>query len=360
MTLVFACQPLGQLAAALVALIAAVRQRNGIPSDATQFNCDADCRRTLDSIWRWIIGAGVIPAVIALWFRLTIIESPRYTADVARDSAKAASDVKQYLMPSPQMELAFSTSIENQNELLAQRVPLRRSTSSGARSGPRDDASFEDNRQDIQPLSRRSSGAVSVNPAEGDKKLHEIPLMSRRSSGALSVESGARSDDGMNTHETRTEEHNLMPMRQSVGEGSSNVSPLRQGRESAQTGTYLATDAASYHHLDLGPSAYQDDPELSPGLNFNRLSQQARKQFYMTSTNHVLHGNNNLKTTSEDNIQPPAPSWEDFKDYFWHKGNLRTLVATSVCWFCLDLPCKYHQFVLTYHLFYSSYWSRTP
>jgi hypothetical protein len=35
---------------------------------------------------------------------------------------------------------------------------------------------------------------------------------------------------------------------------------------------------------------------------------------------------------------PPEPSWKDFKKYFWHDGNLRTLIATSFCWFCLDLP----------------------
>lgn len=39
LTLVFMCQPLGQLAATLIALIAAVRQRNGIPSDATVTQC---------------------------------------------------------------------------------------------------------------------------------------------------------------------------------------------------------------------------------------------------------------------------------------------------------------------------------
>jgi hypothetical protein len=35
---------------------------------------------------------------------------------------------------------------------------------------------------------------------------------------------------------------------------------------------------------------------------------------------------------------PPAPSWSDFKEYFWRDGNLRTLMATSFCWFALDLP----------------------
>lgn len=92
LTLVFMCQPLGQLAATLVALIATARQRGGIPADATPGHCTGECLRTLDSIWRWIIGVGIIPAVIAIWFRLTIIESPRYTADVGRDSRKAASE----------------------------------------------------------------------------------------------------------------------------------------------------------------------------------------------------------------------------------------------------------------------------
>lgn len=38
------------------------------------------------------------------------------------------------------------------------------------------------------------------------------------------------------------------------------------------------------------------------------------------------------------NVVPPPPSWKDFKKYFWHDGNLRTLMATSLCWFYLDLP----------------------
>jgi MFS transporter, PHS family, inorganic phosphate transporter len=97
MTAVFMCQPLGQLAATLVALVAVVRQRGTIPANATVDNCTGGCLKTLDSVWRWIIGVGVIPAVVALWFRLTIIESPRYTADVGGDSRKAASELNRYL-----------------------------------------------------------------------------------------------------------------------------------------------------------------------------------------------------------------------------------------------------------------------
>jgi hypothetical protein len=349
LTLVFACQPLGQLAAALVALIAAARQRNGIPADATQFTCggDTECTRTLDSIWRWIIGVGVFPAVIALWFRLTIIESPRYIADVARDSAKAASELKRYLMASPEMEFAFTTSIENENrnESVYQRAPVRRSTSSGARSGPQNVVEPE-SQQEMHPMSRRSSGAFSaVNLAEDEEHeaMHETEPLRRTTSRAMSVESGARSDDGIDPHNPPTEEHNLMQDDHAVAEGPSTLSPLPRGIESAQTGTYLATDVGSYRPGAPEPAFYQDDPEANLEFNMNRLSQQATKQLYMTTTGPALPGmsSNGKKAISADHMQPPAPSWEDFKDYFWHKGNLRTLIATSICWFCVDLPCKY-------------------
>ncbi|TGO55283.1 hypothetical protein BCON_0094g00330 [Botryotinia convoluta] len=196
MTAVFMCQPLGQLAATLVSLIAAASQRNGIPADATPENCTGECLKTMDSIWRWIIGVGVIPAVIALWFRLTIIESPRYTADVGRDSKKAASELSRYLPSEIESAVASTTSIE-----IPPQIRFRRSTING----------------NGRPSSSESRG-------NNEEILDEIHL-----------------------------EHQIL-------------------------------------------------------------------------------------ATANDNKPPPVPSWEDFKDYFWYKGNLRTLLATSMCWFCVDLP----------------------
>lgn len=196
MTIVFMCQPLGQLSATLVSLIAAISQRDGIPADATISNCTGHCLKTMDSIWRWIIGVGVIPAVIALWFRLTIIESPRYTADVGRDSKKAASELNRYLPSEIESAATSTTSIEIQPQLR-----FRGSTTNGHR----------------RPSSINSQGDV---------------------------------------------EH-------------------------------------------MGDDSHLEDQILA---------------------------------TANDNKPPPVPSWEDFKDYFWYKGNLRTLIATSMCWFCVDLP----------------------
>ena len=191
MTLVFLCQPLGQLAATLVALIAVARQSGPI-TNAIVSDCTGECRKTLDSIWRWIIGVGVIPAVVALWFRLTIIESPRYTADVGGDSRKAASELNRYL-PTETETTSSSASIEEDNLL---------------------------------------NGRTH----HGDSTIHD----------------------------------------------------------------------PSGENLQL-PSENDDDPEDGGVAN------------------------------GEDNKAPPAPSWRDFKDYFWHKGNIRTLAATSLCWFLVDL-----------------------
>ncbi|EAL86172.1 phosphate permease [Aspergillus fumigatus Af293] len=61
-----------------------------------QLSVQKTCVRSLDTIWRLLVGLGAVPAFIALWFRLTIIESPRYTAEVTKDSLQAVNDVSQF------------------------------------------------------------------------------------------------------------------------------------------------------------------------------------------------------------------------------------------------------------------------
>ena len=51
----------------------------------------------LDSAWRFLIGFGCVPAVIALYFRFTIPETPRFTMDIARNVTQATHDVETYL-----------------------------------------------------------------------------------------------------------------------------------------------------------------------------------------------------------------------------------------------------------------------
>ncbi|THX16164.1 inorganic phosphate transporter [Aureobasidium pullulans] len=95
LTAVFMCQPLGQLLATLAPLIAIYAAREHLPQTTAE-TCDADCLKTLDIIWRLVLGLGAVPAAASLWFRLTIIESPRYTVDIVRDDHQAAIDVNRY------------------------------------------------------------------------------------------------------------------------------------------------------------------------------------------------------------------------------------------------------------------------
>jgi PHS family inorganic phosphate transporter-like MFS transporter len=59
--------------------------------------CDGVCQLAVDKMWRVIIGFGAVPGCVALYYRLTIPETPRYTFDVARDVVQADTDSKAYL-----------------------------------------------------------------------------------------------------------------------------------------------------------------------------------------------------------------------------------------------------------------------
>lgn len=54
----------------------------------------------VDYTWRLLIGLGCIPAVVALYFRLTIPETPRFTMDIDRNVGRAARDIKNSLKAS--------------------------------------------------------------------------------------------------------------------------------------------------------------------------------------------------------------------------------------------------------------------
>lgn len=88
MAAMFAAQGFGSFFAAFVAFIAV----KGFESSLQVADCDDDCRLALDRAWRIVYGMGILPAVIALFFRLTIPETIRYTLDITRDEKNAARD----------------------------------------------------------------------------------------------------------------------------------------------------------------------------------------------------------------------------------------------------------------------------
>jgi hypothetical protein len=86
MAAVFFMQPLGQIFSNIVSLIVVSISRNGNHEDKL---------RSVDSMWRWIIGIGVVPGIVALIFRFAIPETPRFLLDIEDDPVKAEFDATQ-------------------------------------------------------------------------------------------------------------------------------------------------------------------------------------------------------------------------------------------------------------------------
>ncbi|KAL0060766.1 hypothetical protein AAF712_012457 [Marasmius tenuissimus] len=79
-----------RMSAALVGLILVSAYKNSIIHHApTSGNW-----RAVDPCWRLLIGLGCVPGVIALCFRFTITETPRFTMDIERNIKQAARDIE--------------------------------------------------------------------------------------------------------------------------------------------------------------------------------------------------------------------------------------------------------------------------
>ncbi|KAJ2392124.1 hypothetical protein H4S02_000965 [Coemansia sp. RSA 2611] len=84
---VFAMQGFGIVAAAIVAIVVLACFKGAVDGDQLM----------LDYVWRIIMGLGAVPGLVALYFRLTIPETPRYTLDVEKNAQRAAADVHKTL-----------------------------------------------------------------------------------------------------------------------------------------------------------------------------------------------------------------------------------------------------------------------
>lgn len=93
MAAVFANQGWGQFTAALITFICTVGFKNSLQVTT----CGPTCQVALDKSWRIIYGFGAVPACAALYFRLTIPETIRYTLDVNRNEKVAAADAIKYV-----------------------------------------------------------------------------------------------------------------------------------------------------------------------------------------------------------------------------------------------------------------------
>ncbi|KAJ3025761.1 UNVERIFIED_CONTAM: phosphate transporter [Siphonaria sp. JEL0065] len=84
---VFAMQGIGIMVGGLMYIVALSAMKGRIQEDY----------RVLDIVWRVAVGFGIVPAIGAVYFRLTIPETPRFTVDVLGDTEKASTDVQKVL-----------------------------------------------------------------------------------------------------------------------------------------------------------------------------------------------------------------------------------------------------------------------
>ncbi|KAM9902603.1 hypothetical protein OXX80_004952 [Metschnikowia pulcherrima] len=82
MAAVFSNQGLGQLFAGIVALVVVSAYKSDLEFANTSAECVGPCIKACDQMWRILVGFGCVPGCIALYYRLTIAESPRYSLDV--------------------------------------------------------------------------------------------------------------------------------------------------------------------------------------------------------------------------------------------------------------------------------------
>ncbi len=89
---VFTMQGFGQFATALMVLIMTIRFKDTLQAATSTTTCDVACQKDVDIMWRIILGFSAIPGSFALYYRLTIPETPRYTFDVKHNIVKAVAD----------------------------------------------------------------------------------------------------------------------------------------------------------------------------------------------------------------------------------------------------------------------------
>jgi len=95
MSAVFASQGWGQVLGAIVAVICVKAGKSDI--NVSSKECGDSCKKALDQMWRVVIGFGAVPGAMALYYRLTIPESPRYSLDVQNDINLGTAEVSRFL-----------------------------------------------------------------------------------------------------------------------------------------------------------------------------------------------------------------------------------------------------------------------
>jgi PHS family inorganic phosphate transporter-like MFS transporter len=113
MAAVFFMQPVGQFLSQLVGLWVLLGYDHMY--DLQHCATTADCIKRVDGIWRWVTGAGAIPAVIAIYYRFRIKDPGLYDLDVKDRGGRALENTQ---------KLYSGTSANTSTEIALQPVAI--------------------------------------------------------------------------------------------------------------------------------------------------------------------------------------------------------------------------------------------
>ncbi|XP_051143869.1 inorganic phosphate transporter 1-4-like [Andrographis paniculata] len=101
---VFAMQGFGILAGGMFAMIISAAFNAGFNKPAYKLDPVGSTAPQSDYVWRIILMAGALPALLTFYWRLKMPETARYTALVAKDAKQAAADMSKVLQTEIQAE----------------------------------------------------------------------------------------------------------------------------------------------------------------------------------------------------------------------------------------------------------------
>ncbi|KAJ2989564.1 phosphate transporter [Globomyces sp. JEL0801] len=87
MALVFSMQGVGTILGTVVSIVTLSAYKDQIEANS----------KALDMVWRWMALFGLVPCLMAVYYRLTISETPRYTLEVEGNAEQAIADAKQFI-----------------------------------------------------------------------------------------------------------------------------------------------------------------------------------------------------------------------------------------------------------------------
>ncbi|GAB1311228.1 Repressible high-affinity phosphate permease [Madurella fahalii] len=95
---VFLMQPVGQALAQIVGVLVLLGQDAAYGLDDKRCGLDKlheeECKKIIDGIWRWVIGSGAVPAVLAIIFRFFLYDCGLYTLEVKNKPGNAFRDTQ--------------------------------------------------------------------------------------------------------------------------------------------------------------------------------------------------------------------------------------------------------------------------